>query len=346
MTNCSLYRTVRETRPVADVDFSLCAEAFPRMMQRLISNPSDRDAARWLASLLSCSSAYAEKLAETYRKLPALPHDERRQIKQTSLPVCVPAGTFSGSHAAANLKTLSGIMVLDFDSLDQPDDAARRLLALPFISGAARSCSGTGLYAWTTISRRDPQTYRNTVRRLTDGNIFPRLASLAPDPACKDISRARYLSPYTPLLRPEPAQAADLWLSRQPSMQSAAAPAAHPWRRAPDDTLCADARQQQLLARLARLCAERSIDLTAQEPQWYLLMGAYARTFPHDQALSLVQRISSIYPDYTPEATRAKFERVYAARHNAWTAEQLLDELEDSGILAAGWRSGLLQFAD
>lgn len=328
-------------KPLREADFSACSVAFPAMMGRLMKNPADdAEALAWLSRFLCCQPMRCTSLARVYAALPAMSHEERRKAKQESLPACVPAGVFDGSHKREALRKLSGVMVFDFDGVENAEEAARRVARLPFIEGAAPSCSHQGVYAWTHLSQADEETYRRVVCTLLASDTFPRLCGLEADPACKDVCRARYLSPYRPVLHEGPAQCADLWLNTQPAP---AAPAPLLWSKPEKEPQPqASPLRQRQLRRLTELCRAHRLDLTRQERQWFILLGVYARAFPHDEALQLAQTLSSLYPAYNPEETRRKFEHAFQCRAKAWTPERLFSELSAAGIISAGWRAGLL----
>lgn len=349
MSRCSLYATVRDARPLREAEFRDCAETFPVMMGRVMGG-GDAEARAWLREWLLCGDARVEQLASVYRALPGMDPERRRRAKQEWLPACVPAGTFDGSHAQANLRELSGVVTFDFDHTGDARAAAERLARLPFIDGAAPSCSGSGAYAWAHLDVLSTESFRRVTSALTQSDYFVKAAGTAPDAACKDVSRARYLSPYLAVLHEGAAESADGWLAAHAD-KATLVKTRNPWscaceqnaQAAPDNNP-ADERARRRLRRLARESVRLGADLTESETAWFLVLGVYARAFAHDEGLALAQQISSLYPAYDPEETRRKFEHAYAGRGAAWTAARLFEALEQAGLLSAGWRHGLIVF--
>ncbi|WP_375433839.1 BT4734/BF3469 family protein [uncultured Hymenobacter sp.] len=132
-------------------------------------------------------------LADKTRLLRSQPagSEARDRIKR-SLDYATPAGSFRPTRANENLASSSGLMVLDFDHLSDPDASRQKILADEQLGSAVVlafiSPSGDGLKVWVEI---DPN-----VSHLENFSIVADYMSskygpeLTPDKSGKDVARA------------------------------------------------------------------------------------------------------------------------------------------------------------
>jgi len=76
--------------------------------------------------------------------------EKRSQLKQT-LPIVLFAGVFT-KRAKKDLKSASGLIVLDFDNLPNIQEKKKELISLPYVFACWVSPSGDGLKALVKIS--------------------------------------------------------------------------------------------------------------------------------------------------------------------------------------------------
>lgn len=103
----------------------------------------------------------------------------------------LPAVTMSGEFSERRIKGLikhSGYICIDIDDVD-PDDVRAELCTDRFVAAAWKSVSGKGL---AVLFRIDPRKHREAFDGL--GEYLFNTYGLVIDPACKDVSRARFIS--------------------------------------------------------------------------------------------------------------------------------------------------------
>lgn len=113
---------------------------------------------------------------------------KRIEKKQAKIPYVTISGTFS----TRNIKGLiepSGFICMDIDHVDNMPEAKKQLAADPYVYAAFMSIGGNGL---AVIFKINPDKHLEAFEGLSD-YLFTKY-SLICDPACKDVSRARYVS--------------------------------------------------------------------------------------------------------------------------------------------------------
>jgi len=117
--------------------------------------------------------------------------DKVRKLKEKTLPYVLISGTFE-KRGAAHLIKHSGFICLDIDKLENIDDEWTKVIDDPYTFGAFRSASGNGIAVLVKIN---PAKHKESYESLE--NYYLEKHSITLDKACKDVSRARYVS-YDP----------------------------------------------------------------------------------------------------------------------------------------------------
>ena len=101
---------------------------------------------------------YAEKARDLYRKIEAAPTDADREKAEdaykkfkNNLPAVTPSGTFSPDRKAEMLTRHSGLIVIDFDDVDDVEQLKKALAALPCVALVFISPSGKGVKPFVAV---------------------------------------------------------------------------------------------------------------------------------------------------------------------------------------------------
>ena len=120
------------------------------------------------------------------------PIDKDRANFKSSLPAITPSGKFAERKSEA-LEAHSGIICMDIDDKDNPDMQIEQLHADPYVYAYHRSVGGYGYAVYFFIEpTKHLESFKAIEKHLADNY------HLICDPACKDISRLRFVSfdPY------------------------------------------------------------------------------------------------------------------------------------------------------
>lgn len=121
--------------------------------------------------------------------------NEKDKCKRTELKKLVPyftaAGTFN-ERKNAGLKEASGLIAIDFDDVDNLNMYIGLVNADQYTFATFKSISHTG---FCTLVKIDPNKHKESFEGLS--NYYYQLLKIPIDPACKDISRPRFVS-YDP----------------------------------------------------------------------------------------------------------------------------------------------------
>ena len=147
-----------------------------------------------LTSILKRIETGASGLADRITRLRGMSAEAYAKTK-TQLPAVTFGGTFDGGHKAQNLKTHSGLLVLDLDDIEvnSLDDLKARLLAFPFVCLLFISPSGAGLKAVVRLDGAPANPAEHTAAYNTVATAMA-AADITVDPSGKDVSRLCFLS--------------------------------------------------------------------------------------------------------------------------------------------------------
>ena len=221
----------------------------------------------------------------------------KQKALKDALPCFTPAGTFR--HVSrAGLQTPSRFLCVDIDY--KPEKGINNALAgydlkaeisrVPCVAYCGLSCRGAGYFVIIPIA--DPAKYRDYYIAL---QVDFERCGLMIDPACKDISRKRFVS----------------W-DADPYINTAATPYAYtlPEREhATRETLGRDLDASETAAKVEAViksCEANRWDITADYGDWVRLLSALAATFG-EAGRDYAHRISALYSGYQQSETDAKF---------------------------------------
>ena len=222
---------------------------------------------------------------------------EKQKALKDALPCFTPSGTFTHVSRAGLLRH-SGFISVDIDYKPEKGinkalagfDLKAAISAVPHVAYCGLSCRGAGYVVIIPIA--DANKHRDYFRALA--YHFER-AGLEIDPACKDISRKRFVS----------------W-DAEPYINTAAKPWAYtlPQREhTTRETLGRDLNAAETAAKVEaviKACEINAWDITESYADWVRLLSALAGTFG-EAGREYAHRISANYPGYEAEATDAKF---------------------------------------
>jgi hypothetical protein len=111
------------------------------------------------------------------------------------LPVFTPTGKFN-HRSIAGLEEYNGIICLDIDGIDNPEEIKEKSKNIPWVTAAFVTPSGKGLkvVVQTTAAKDE---YKNV--EIEVSTEFENLTGVARDKHCKDIARIQFVS-YDPMI--------------------------------------------------------------------------------------------------------------------------------------------------
>jgi len=222
------------------------------------------------------------------------------QIKEAKkrVPAVAPSALFNGRRGMAFVQQHSGFINLDLDNKENPgiaEPAARaRVYADQFVYAGHVSVSGRGLSIYIQI---EPAQHEAAFLQLEA--YFLAAWGVHVDPACKDVSRLRFVS-YDPALYRNPE--ARLFKIRRQSFS----PAQRPARRAVDRAAVQDSGQY-FEAILSQIMAA-GYDLTGGYDEWLKIGFAIASEYG-EAGRDYFHKISQFHPKYKPTEADQQFTR-------------------------------------
>ena len=117
--------------------------------------------------------------------------DKKRAKLKEQLPLITPSGIFT-VRSKAGFVNHSGFIVIDIDKIPDMHEVKERLKKVHFIYYCMDSPSGNGLKAFIKVKAKDEEQHLLFFHALE--NYFKKELDIEIDTACKDISRASFLS--------------------------------------------------------------------------------------------------------------------------------------------------------
>lgn len=131
---------------------------------------------------------------------------DARDAAKKRLPCWYLGGTMNGPCCAENAQP-AGILQIDIDDTDRPQELKNRLAGIDCVAFAAVSASGRGVYALMRVPvgiQRDPDAQKGILDLLDAALLYDRRNGEHIDYACVDIARRRFESfDPEPLYRPD-----------------------------------------------------------------------------------------------------------------------------------------------
>ena len=207
----------------------------------------------------------------------AEPDKDKRQALKARVPYFTPSGQFDKRKNDA-LLAHSGLLAIDFDEVDEINNAASVLAGDPYTFAVFRSISGRGLCVLVKI---DSSKHAESFAGLQE--YYFKLLRLPLDPSGKDVARARYIS-FDPDLVHNPAS----------KVYKAPKPEQQPKQR--------DLRSLHLESNFERILRDLDRDITGGYQQWrdigFAIASEYGEGGEH-----YFQHISSFAPSYDHDTT-------------------------------------------
>lgn len=214
------------------------------------------------------------------------PKEKQQAYKARELPAIAISGIFPQRRRAAELGEHSGFIAIDIDDVDNLDTARAELYADDYTYAGFVSVSGRGL---CLIVRIDGNRHLDAFRGLE--RYYLAQYGYAIDPACKDVSRLRYVS-YDP----------DLYLNtdakrfaKYPRKKTASRKSLPTFPAGPDD-----------LEHVLKQIEAQRIDLTSDYDTWCAFAFALNNEYgPSGEAF--FHRLSQFHPEYDQARTSRKY---------------------------------------
>ena len=131
---------------------------------------------------------------------------DARDASKKRLPCWYLGGTMNGPCCADNARP-AGILQIDIDDTDRPQELKNRLAGIDCVAFAAVSASGRGVYALMRVPvgiQRDPDAQKGILDLLDAALLYDRRGDEHIDYACVDLARRRFESfDPEPLYRPD-----------------------------------------------------------------------------------------------------------------------------------------------
>ena len=245
------------------------------------------------------------------------------QIKEAKrrVPAVSPSALFNGRRGMAYVQQHSGFINLDLDNKENPgiaEPAARaRVYADQFTYAGHVSVSGHGLSIYVQI---DPAQHEAAFLQLAA--YFLAAWGVHVDPACKDVSRLRFVS-YDPAMYLNPE--ARLFKIRRQRFTPAQRPARQPVDRAAvqDSGRYFEAVLSQILA--------AGHDLTGAYDEWLKIGFAIASEYG-EAGRQYFHEISQFHPGYKPAEADRQYCRCLQAGRTGVTISSFFHIAKQAGF--------------
>jgi hypothetical protein len=211
--------------------------------------------------------------------------DPTEELKKKN-PALTVSGVFEERRRAKELTDHSGYIAMDFDDIENVDQAFEILSKDPYTTAVFRSISGNGLCA---IIRITPSKHDRAFEGLE--RYYLSEYEMGIDPACKDVSRLRFIS-YDPDMYYN--GSADLFKEYVKKKKG---------RKPKIPAYFTDENDFQFV--LDQITAQK-IDLTAEYSDWVKLAFAIYDEYG-ESGEQYFHAISQFHPDYSERQTRAKY---------------------------------------
>jgi len=216
---------------------------------------------------------------QTYRNKP------NQKLKEQTTAVTI-SGTFDDARKADQITDHSGYIAMDFDNIENVDQAFEIIKADRYTSALFKSISGNGLCA---IVRITPSKHKEAFYGLE--RYYLSKYEMGIDPSCKDVSRLRFIS-YDPDLYYN--ANADLFDDYVPKKKG---------RKPKIPTYFTDENDFQYVM---DQITSKKLDLTRDYNDWVKLAFAIYSEFG-EAGEHYFQAVSQFHPDYSPRQTAAKY---------------------------------------
>ncbi len=212
-------------------------------------------------------------------------YQERRDYKAWHVPCFTVSGTFANKEANS-LQQHSGLIAIDFDHIDDLDEARALLYADPYTFSGFLSVSHTGL---CIIVKIDGKKHREHFDALEA--YYSKQYQLQIDRACKNVNRLRFFSS-------DP----DLHLNADSTQFTQLPP------KKPKEILYPKIyiSSQDDFSYILQQIQDRRIDLTADYYTWIAIGQAIYSEYG-TAGLSYFQAISANHPEYNPKQCEKKY---------------------------------------
>jgi len=227
--------------------------------------------------------------------------DEYASAKR-SLPAFTPSGLFEGGRKLEFLQDYSGLLVLDFDDLDQEPLSVAILKTndIHYTYASFISPSGRGLKVLVKVFSR-PVFHKSAFNQVK--TFYEEALGITVDPSGKDITRLCFVS-WDEMLYHNP---------------SAAVFQTH-INMVEDD-----------IEKVVRQIEDRRLDLTQEYDQWVRIGFALADAIG-EEGRSYFHRLSRFYPGYDPKACDDQFDKCLKSNNTGITIATLFYYARDHGV--------------
>lgn len=222
--------------------------------------------------------------------------EQRKKELKAKLPAATISAEFQGGRKLANLSEYSGLICLDFDDLERPQESLEALKDCPYIAFANLSISARGIFAIVPLAQ--PERHKESFAGLQ--SYFNERFALRVDSACKDITRLRIFAPPAQAWENPNAEAFELGESQpEPPRKATQRPLSKP------DLAAAPLSDYYNAKAVCEALEAQGIDITSDYQDWLNLGFALANLGESGRAL--FHSISCNYPSYCSNETDRQF---------------------------------------
>lgn len=225
------------------------------------------------------------------------------------------AATFTNSHKLEDLKSLSGLISIDIDNLDNPELLRKLVNADKYTFCCFLSPSGNGLKVIYKIECTQ-QTFAhsfNAIQQYFDINFKVQI-----DKSCKDISRLMFISSDI-----------NLYLNTNSEIFTAKYYSVKKVSKIPPYFNFES--NNKIVEVLVNKIEKNKIDITSNYADWLKIAFALVSEFGIN-GLSYYHRISQYFPTYSPEECEKQYNKCYRAGSKSVSIKSLYDITKQYGI--------------
>lgn len=222
---------------------------------------------------------------EKYRSLDK-DSDKAKEYKRSSIPGVTVSGLFPNERKANKIEKHSGFISVDFDNIENLDDARAELYADEFTFCGFISVSGNGL---CLIVRIDSTKHLKSFMGLE--YYYYTKYNYQLDQSCKDVNRLRFVSYDT-----------DLYLNEKSILFDKLPQKAKGRPKKIEPIITSDDDFEYVVSQIEL----NRIDLTESYQNW-IEIGMAIKSEYGDAGLNYYQRVSQYYSDYNEQKTEQKY---------------------------------------
>jgi len=262
--------------------------------------------------------------------------EERRKLK-AALPAVTVSAIMQGGHAKENIMRQTDVICIDFDSKDNTHlrnfTELKTLVAdIPFVGYCGQSCGGGGFFALMPIAA----PYRFAEQYAAAVEYFKTYGLIA-DPACKDVTRLRFVS-YDPEPYINEQPTAFNFIVEEEGKHTAQRDTAKKGILSGEDAIKAAVRIVDYLNAAKAVRSQIADDYETAQRMAFALATSFGDT---DTGRELYDRYCRLSDKYTPEWAEEKYNNALSKGNKSVSVASFFELCKDNGITAAADFDGI-----